>query len=118
MQDQDAPPVEEGETGGGVVVVRVGAIPEAADPAATSSRAAFIALPWTTATGQPWPAATTVRGPDASGPVSRLTIPSLTLNPCPYAKMPRHVFSALWMTCSFRRRFRKLRASSTLKLSS
>jgi CheY-like chemotaxis protein len=102
MQDQDAPPVEEGETGGGVVVVRVEAIPVAADPAATSSRAGFTAPPWITATERQWPAATTVLGPDASVPASRLTIPSLTLNPCLRARMRRHAFSALWMTCSFK----------------
>lgn len=53
MQDQDAPPEEEGETGGGAVVVRVEAIPAvvAADaPDVINSRAvAFIPRPWTIA---------------------------------------------------------------------
>jgi hypothetical protein len=48
MQDQDAPPVEEGETGGGVGVVRA-AETQAAVPAATSSTAEFTRRRWTTA---------------------------------------------------------------------
>jgi len=48
MQDQDAPPVEEGETGGGVGVVRV-AQTQVAGPAAINSMAGFTPLPWTTA---------------------------------------------------------------------
>lgn len=48
MQDQDAPPVEEGETGGGVVVVR--AVQTQADHAvAINNTAAFIPRQWTTA---------------------------------------------------------------------
>ena len=48
MQDQDAPPVEEGEIGGGVVVVRAAAT-QAEDQVAISSTAAFTRHPWTTA---------------------------------------------------------------------
>ena len=51
MQDQDAPPVEEGETGGGVVAVRAAETRQAeAVPAVTSSMAGFTPLPWITAT--------------------------------------------------------------------
>src|SRR5258705_4505203 len=100
MQDQDAPPVEEGEIGGGVVVVRVEAIPAAAGPAAISSMAAFTARPWTTAIARHWLAVATVRDPAASGPAFPPTIPSLTLNPCLRARMRRHAFSALWTICS------------------
>jgi hypothetical protein len=49
MQDQDAPPVEEGETGGGVAVVPEPAANKAA-PVAINSTAAFTLPPWTTAT--------------------------------------------------------------------
>src|SRR6476646_9456007 len=121
MQDQDAPPVEEGEIGGGVVVVPVEAIPAAvaADaPDAISSMAAFTAHPWTTAIGRPWPAVITVRDPDASGPAFRRTTLRPTRSHCRYAKTRPRAFSALWTTCSSRRRFRKPPASSTLKLSS
>ena len=51
MQDQDAPPVEEGETGGGVAVVRVGAIPAAAQ-AAINNMAVSIPRQWIIATEQ------------------------------------------------------------------
>jgi hypothetical protein len=51
MQDQDAPPVEEGETGGGVAVVRA-AEPQAVAPDAISNTAAFIPHPWITAIAQ------------------------------------------------------------------
>ncbi len=48
MQDQDAPPVEEGETGGGVVVVRA-AETQADNAVAINNTAAFTPHPWTTA---------------------------------------------------------------------
>jgi hypothetical protein len=48
MQDQDAPPVEEGETGGGVGVVRA-AQTRVDGQAETSSMVGFTPLPWTTA---------------------------------------------------------------------
>ena len=51
MQDQDAPPVEEGRTGGGVGVVRAAQI-QAADRAAINSMAGFTQLLWTTAIAQ------------------------------------------------------------------
>ncbi len=49
MQDQDAPPVEEGETGGGVDAVPEAAI-RMAVPIATSATA-FTQHQWITATG-------------------------------------------------------------------
>jgi len=48
MQDQDAPPVEEGETGGGVVVVQEAQIRVVVRGVISSSRV-FTARPWTTA---------------------------------------------------------------------
>jgi len=48
MQDQDAPPVEEGETGGGVVVVRA-AQTQADHVVAINSTAVFTPRRWTTA---------------------------------------------------------------------
>ncbi len=52
MQDQDAPPVEEGETGGGVGVVRA-AETQADSAVAINSIAAFTPRPWTTAIARP-----------------------------------------------------------------
>lgn len=49
MQDQDAPPEEEGETGGGVAAVRAAGTREAVRDA-TNSTQGFTPLPWTTAT--------------------------------------------------------------------
>ena len=51
MQDQDAPPVEEGETGGGAVVVRA-AETQADSAVAISSTAAFTPRRWTTVIAQ------------------------------------------------------------------
>jgi hypothetical protein len=51
MQDQDAPPVEEGETGGGVVVVRA-AETQADSAVAINSIAVSILRRWTTAIAQ------------------------------------------------------------------
>jgi hypothetical protein len=48
MQDQDAPPVEEGETGGAVGVVSVGQIREAV-PVAISNTAESTRPQWITA---------------------------------------------------------------------
>ncbi len=48
MQDQDAPPVEEGETGGGGVVVRA-AQTQADHAVATNNTVAFTAPRWITA---------------------------------------------------------------------
>src|SRR3954465_12294652 len=114
MQDQDAPPVEGGETGGGVVVVRLEAIPAAvaADPpdVINSMAAAFIARPWTTAIERQW-AEATGHARAASGQGFQRTIRSLSRIPCPSARMPTRAYSVSWMTFSFRRRFRKPRAS-------
>ena len=48
MQDQDAPPVEEGETGGGVVVVRAAAT-QADHAVAINNTAVSIPRQWITA---------------------------------------------------------------------
>lgn len=48
MQDQDAPPVEEGETGGGVVVVRAAQI-QADHAVAINNTAVSIRRRWTIA---------------------------------------------------------------------
>jgi len=51
MQDQDAPPVEEGETDGGAAVVSVAELRVAvAAPVATSSIPTSTPHPWITAT--------------------------------------------------------------------
>jgi hypothetical protein len=52
MQDQDAPPVEEGETGGGVVVVRA-AETQADSAVAINNTAVFTPLPWIIAIARP-----------------------------------------------------------------
>jgi len=51
MQDQDAPPVEEGEIGGDVVVVPETQPPVAA-PAEINSTPAFTPRPWITVIGR------------------------------------------------------------------
>ena len=48
MQDQDAPPVEEGETDGGVVAVQEAGIPVVVRAAINNTRA-FTPRLWTTA---------------------------------------------------------------------
>src|SRR5215469_6678759 len=112
MQDQDAPPVEEGETGGGVVAVRAAETRQAeAVPAVTSSMAAFTPLLWITATGRLWQAATTDqdRGDNAQ------VLPPTTLRPsrsrCRHARTQPRESSASLTICSSRRRFRRRRAS-------
>src|SRR6266498_1614939 len=117
MQDQDAPPVEEGETGGGVDVVRAVQTQAAEhDQAAINSMAEFIPLPWTTAIARRWLAEITVHA-YACVPAFRRAILSLSPIHCPSAKTRIPGFLVLWTTCSSRPRFRKPRASSTLKLS-
>src|SRR6266567_2664944 len=115
MQDQDAPPVEEGETGGGVDVVRA-AQTQAVGQAAINSMAEFIPLPWTTAIARRWLAEITVRA-YACVPAFRRIILSLIPIHCPSAKTRIPGFLALLTTCSSKPRFRKRPASSTLKLS-
>src|SRR5215813_5765795 len=62
MQDQDAPPVEEGEIDGGVAVVSAAELRAAvAGPVATSSIPTSTPHPWTTATVRPLPGGTTAR---------------------------------------------------------
>src|SRR5258708_27443392 len=105
MLDQDAPPVEEGETGGGVDAVRA-AQTHAADLAAISSRAAFIPRPWTTAIALPW-AAATAPVQDGSDRALAPPIRSPSLTHCRSARTPTPESSASWTTYSSRPNFRK-----------
>src|ERR1700746_1746050 len=107
MQDQDAPPVEEGEIGGGVVVVleadlrRTGVI----------SMAGSIPHPWTTVIAQRWLAETMARAPGGRGRASLRGIRNPNLSPCRFVKMQRPAFLVSSTTCSSRPRFRRPRAS-------
>src|SRR5690242_16058205 len=116
MQDQDAPPVEEGETGGGAGVVRA-AQTQAAHVDAISSTAASTPHPWTTATAQRWQVEITVPGRVANGQDSLLTIPRLNQSRSRRGKMPIRASLALWTISSSRPRSRKRPASSTSKSS-
>src|SRR6185312_11294320 len=111
MQDQDVPPVEEGETGGGVDAVPRAAAIRKAGPVAIINATAFIPHPWITATARRWPAATMALVPAAIGLASRLTIRRLNPNLCLYARTQHRVSLALSMTYSFRPRFRRPPAS-------
>ncbi len=84
MQDPDDPPVEEGEIGGGMVVVR----PTAADTAAAviaNSMAASTLPPWITVTARP--SAETDPGQDASVPASHLPTRKQSPSRCRNGKM-------------------------------
>jgi hypothetical protein len=52
MQDQDVPPVEEGETGDGADAVPRAAVIRKADPVAIISATVFTPHPWITATAR------------------------------------------------------------------
>src|SRR6266436_2790050 len=109
MQDPDDPPVEEGEIGGGVVVVR----PTAADTAAAviaNSMAASTLPPWITVTARP-SAATMGPGVDASVPASHLRTHQRTPSHYRSVKMPIRAFSPSSMTYFSWRKFRRRRAS-------
>src|SRR5579884_3652012 len=109
MQDQDAPPVEEGETGGGVDAVLEAAI-RTAVPIATSATA-FTQRRWITATVLRWPATiTTALAPDGSGQGSLPIIRRPNQNHCRCVKMPRQESSASSTTFSSRPKFRRPRA--------
>src|SRR6266566_6096093 len=110
MQDQDAPPVEEGETGGGVAVVPESETPAVA-PDAINSTAVFTPLQWTIATARPLPVATTVRDLDASVPALLPTIPKPSPSRFPCAKMQLPVFLRSSTIFSSKPRFRKLPAN-------
>src|ERR1043165_7057549 len=106
MQDQDAPPVEEGETGGGVAVVRVGAIPADAQAAINNMAAVSIPRPWTIATERQWAGAATAHVPGGSGQVFRRITRRQNQIHYRCARTPPLAYSALWMTSSSRRRFK------------
>ena len=110
MQDQDVPPVEEGEIGGGVVVVPEAEIP-AVGLAATNSTAAFTPPPWTTVTVLPLLAATMALGLDASVPALPRIIRKLSPSRFRFAKTPLPVSLPSLTIFSFKQKFRKLPAS-------
>src|SRR5437016_7598607 len=109
MQDQDVPPVVEGETGVVVDVVREAAIrrigPDATNTAESTPH------PWITATARHWPAATTAHGRDARAQALRPATHKPIPNRCPCVKTRLPVFSVSSTTYFFRRKFRKRRAS-------
>ena len=109
MQDQDAPPVEEGETDGDVVVVQEAQIPAVVRGAINSIRGS-IALPWITATARRWLVEIMALA-SACAPASHRIIRRPSLNLCRCARTPTPASLLLWMTSSFRQRFRKLPAS-------
>src|SRR5690349_6904536 len=110
MQDQDAPPVEEGETGGGVGVVRAAQTQVDGQDAISSTRA-FTQPRWITAIAPLSPETTTDR--DRGGSVRALRPTIRNPNPilCRFAKTPPRASLASSTICSFRPRFRKPRAS-------
>src|SRR6266550_3885383 len=111
MQDQDVPPVEEGETGDGADAVQKAAAIRKAAPAAITSATAFTPHRWITATARRWPAATMAHAQAAIGLALRRTIPRPNPSHCPCARMPHRASLALWTICFFRPRFRRPRAS-------
>src|SRR4029077_19331008 len=99
MQDQDAPPVEEGETGGGAAVVPRAAIRKA-DPVAINSATAFTQLRWIIVIARPLPAVTTMAPvPAATGLALRRIIRKRNPNHCRCAKMQPRASLVLSMTC-------------------
>src|SRR2546423_12164426 len=111
MQDQDVPPVEEGETGDGADAVPRAAAIRKADRVAIISATVFTPHPWITATARHWPAATMALVPAAIGLALRRIIRSLNRSRCLCARMQRRASLALWTTCFSRPRFRRPRAS-------
>src|SRR5438270_13433194 len=111
MQDQDVPPVEEGETGDGADAVPRAAAIRKADPVATISATVFTPHPWIIATARHYPVATMALVPAGTGLALRRTIRSLNPSRCPCARMQRRASLASWTTCFSRPRFRRLRAS-------
>src|SRR6266542_308563 len=103
MQDQDAPPVEEGETDGGAVAVQEAELRTAVARAAINSTPASTPLPWITAIARRWPAETMDRAcacvPD-SAPITLRR----SLSRCQVGKMRTLESSALWTTSFFMRK--------------
>src|SRR5436190_17186280 len=98
MLDQDVPPVEEGETGGGVAVA-VAEFRVVVGPDAISSTVASTRPPWTTATARRWQAATiTAVVPVGSGPALRQIIRKLIWSRFLRARTPTRVSSDSLMT--------------------
>src|SRR5438128_884322 len=84
MQDPDDPPVEEGETGGGVAVVRP-TVAGTAQAVIASSMAASIPPPWITVTARHLAAMDP--GQDASVPASHLPTRKQSPSRCRNGKM-------------------------------
>src|ERR1700756_2548162 len=110
MQDQDVPPVEEGETGDGVDAVPRAAIRKAG-PVATISAIVFTPHPWITATARLWPVATMDLVPAGTGLDLRRIIRRRSRSHCPCAKTQYRASLVSWTTCSSRPKFRKPHAS-------
>src|SRR6266567_5658665 len=111
MQDQDVPPVEEGETDGGAVAVQEAQIRAAAVVrAAINSTPASSRHPWITAIALRWPAETMARACECV-PDSAPIILRRILSRCQVGKMRIPESSALWTTSSFKRKFRRPLAS-------
>src|SRR2546429_5822005 len=84
MQDPDDPPVEEGETGGGVAVVRP-TVAGTTQAVIASSMAASIPPPWITVTARHLAAMDP--GQDASVPASPLPSRKHSTCPCRYGNI-------------------------------
>src|SRR5262249_49298592 len=107
--------VEEGETGGGAVVVHVEELRAvAADPVATNSIPTSTPHPWTTATVRPWLPTITAHA-CACGPVvpARAATARAILRRYLLEKTTTPRYSRSSTTFSFKRRFKKPRVSST-----
>src|SRR5437667_11056375 len=98
MQDPDDPPVEEGETGGGVAVVRP-TVAGTAQAVIASSMAASIPPPWITVTARHLAAMDP--GQDASVPASHLPTRRQSPSRCRNGKMLIRAFSSSSLTYFF-----------------
>src|ERR1700722_16874299 len=111
MQDQDAPPVEEGEIGGGAAVVPRLAIRKG-DPVVINSATAFTRPQWIIAIARPLPAVITMDPvPAPTGLALRRIIRKPSLNRCRCGKVQPHGALALSTTYFFKPRSRRPRAS-------
>src|SRR5438067_11736003 len=108
MQDPDDPPVEYGETGGGVAVVR-SAVAGRAQVVIASRMAASIPPPWITVTARHLAAMDP--GQDASVPASHLPTRKQSPSRCRNGKMLIRAFSPSSMTYFSWRKFKRRRAS-------
>src|SRR5262249_16567008 len=111
MQDQDAPPEEEGETDGGVAVVQEAGIPELVR-AAINSTPTFTRPRWITAIVPPSRPETMAReNLCAPGGLGRAGTPKAHSSPLPCARTRTRESLPSWTTFSFKRKFRRRRVS-------